>query len=157
MEIMVDNSSCAYDYLEVYDGSSTSAPLIGKYCGTDLPGPFKSTNADHALTFKFHSDGSATRTGWKAAVRCHYLDNVAEMAEDIALRVYPNPAQGILNIEAGEDISQLELININGQVVLVTQPKTQQLVLDINNFHSGMYFVKVYTSRGVTLRKLVIQ
>ncbi len=151
------NSSCTYDYLEVYDGTSTSAPLIGKYCGTDLPGPFKSTNADHALTFKFHSDIASTGSGWKAAVRCHHFDNIAEMAKETALRIYPNPAQGILNIEAKEEIAQLELVNINGQVVLTTQPKAQQLVLDIHDVNAGMYFVKIYTSNGTAIRKLAIQ
>lgn len=64
------NSGCNYDYLQIYDGSSTSSPLLGKFCGTSLPGPFTSTAADGALTFKFHSDVSVTGNGWAATIEC---------------------------------------------------------------------------------------
>ncbi|MDR2084071.1 MAG: PKD domain-containing protein [Bacteroidales bacterium] len=65
-----EHSSCDYDYLIVYDGPDTSSPSLGKYCGTNLPGPFISTADDGALTFVFNSDYSQTGAGWKAVVEC---------------------------------------------------------------------------------------
>ena len=63
-------STCNYDWLKIYDGSSTGASLIGTYCGTDSPGTVEATNDDGALTFEFHSDYSVTESGWKAIVSC---------------------------------------------------------------------------------------
>ena len=63
-------SACDYDWLKIYNGSSTTAPLMGTYCGTNSPGTVAATNASGALTFQFHSDYSETMQGWKALVNC---------------------------------------------------------------------------------------
>jgi PKD repeat protein len=63
-------STCDYDWLKIYNGSSTTAPLMGTYCGTNSPGTVTATNATGALTFQFHSDYSETMQGWKALVNC---------------------------------------------------------------------------------------
>ena len=60
-----------YDWLYVYDGTSTSAPQIGsQHSGNISPGTVTATNAAGAITFRFTSDGSVTREGWAAHVRC---------------------------------------------------------------------------------------
>ncbi len=60
-----------YDFLYVYDGTSTSAPQIGnQHSGNDSPGTVTATNAAGAITFRFTSDNSVNREGWAAHVRC---------------------------------------------------------------------------------------
>jgi hypothetical protein len=63
------HSTCSYDKLSIYNGLTTSSPLIGSYCGTNLPGIVSATNSDGALTFVFHSDVNTVGTGWKALVK----------------------------------------------------------------------------------------
>lgn len=63
-------SNCNYDYLSVYDGQNVTAPLMGTWCGTDGPGTLTATNANGALTFKFHSDYSEAFSGWSAQLSC---------------------------------------------------------------------------------------
>jgi hypothetical protein len=62
------NTESGYDYLSVYDGSSTASPLVGTYAGTSLPPNF--TASGNSLTFKFTSDGSSQYAGWTATVSC---------------------------------------------------------------------------------------
>lgn len=64
------SSNCNYDYLIIYNGSNTLAPVVGTYCGTDSPGTIESTATDGALTFKFHSDYADTYPGWEATIHC---------------------------------------------------------------------------------------
>ncbi|OFY13146.1 MAG: hypothetical protein A2X11_05055 [Bacteroidetes bacterium GWE2_42_24] len=64
------NTGCSWDYLNIYNGTTTSAPLIGTYCGTTTPPSFTATNTSGAITFKFHSDGMVAKAGWKAYVEC---------------------------------------------------------------------------------------
>ncbi len=66
-----DLESCC-DFLSVYDGSDTSAPLIGTYSGTDNPGTFTATNSEGSLTFAFISNDLGTSIGWEATVNCLY-------------------------------------------------------------------------------------
>ena len=57
-----------WDFLYIYDGTSTSATLIGEYTGTTSPGTVTATNASGALTFMFTSDSSITKSGWSAVL-----------------------------------------------------------------------------------------
>jgi len=58
-----------YDYLYIYDGSSTSSPLIGQYGGTTSPGTVTATNASGQLTFRFVANsGTGSYAGWAAAI-----------------------------------------------------------------------------------------
>ncbi|XP_063314268.1 tolloid-like protein 1 isoform X2 [Pelobates fuscus] len=58
------HDSCAYDYLEVRDGSSENSPLIGHFCGYDKPEDITSTS--NTLWMKFVSDGTVNKAGFAA-------------------------------------------------------------------------------------------
>jgi hypothetical protein len=55
-----------YDYVFIYDGSNTSAPLLGQYSGSILPPSFTSTNG--SLTIHFTSDGSVAYRGFRIEI-----------------------------------------------------------------------------------------
>jgi len=58
-------------YMEVFDGTSTSATQIGgKYFGSNSPGTVLATNAAGALTFRFRSVNSSPKSGWEATINC---------------------------------------------------------------------------------------
>ncbi|XP_041825725.1 bone morphogenetic protein 1-like isoform X1 [Melanotaenia boesemani] len=56
------HDSCAYDYVEVRDGSSESSPLLGRFCGYDKPDDIKSSS--NQLWLMFVSDGSVNKAGF---------------------------------------------------------------------------------------------
>jgi gliding motility-associated-like protein len=64
----------ASDTLYIYDGASTSAPLLGAYNSTTNPNGLyitaSFTNTTGCLTFKFVSNGADTATGWAANISC---------------------------------------------------------------------------------------
>jgi N-acetyl-anhydromuramyl-L-alanine amidase AmpD len=53
-----------WDYLFIYDGANTAAPLIGYYTGTTSPGTI--TSSGGALTLEFRSDCATQASGWAA-------------------------------------------------------------------------------------------
>jgi PKD repeat protein len=61
---------CSNDFLIIYDGTATTDPEIGRYCGTTSPGTVTATNASGALTFLFQSDAETTAPGWQATISC---------------------------------------------------------------------------------------
>ena len=63
-----------WDFLYIYDGSSTSATQIGKYTGNDNPGTITATNAEGSLTFRFTSDQNTTSSGWVATLTCIFSE-----------------------------------------------------------------------------------
>lgn len=85
------------------------------------------------------------------------VDNALEAAE---IRVYPNPSNGLFNLEvAGVDQSvNVSIENIQGQVVyqgVVTG--NGRMELDIQNQSAGIYMLHLSTEQGRVVRKLIVQ
>ncbi|NXG01683.1 CUBN protein, partial [Sakesphorus luctuosus] len=59
--------TCYKDYVAVYDGSDTHAPLLGKFCGSELPPHIKSSSNNLFLVFS--TDFYGADRGWKATFR----------------------------------------------------------------------------------------
>ncbi|WP_264550827.1 S8 family serine peptidase [Flavobacterium sp. N2038] len=59
-----------YDYLYVYNGPTTSSPLMGAFTGSNLPASLTSTATGGELTFRFVSDQIENGRGWVADITC---------------------------------------------------------------------------------------
>lgn len=68
------NTEAGFDFLSVYDGSTTAEPMLpgSSFSGTTLPGTLTATsiNTSGCLTFRFYSDGGTNRAGWQANISC---------------------------------------------------------------------------------------
>ena len=92
------------DRLNVYDGDSTTANLLGTFQGPE--GPFTvsatDTNTSGCLTFEFISDASGSIDGWEANILC------ATACQDIVASIdTTNPAPngtGVISILPGETV-----------------------------------------------------
>ncbi|XP_063063043.1 cubilin [Engraulis encrasicolus] len=61
------SSNCRYDYVAVYDGDSTLAPLLGQFCGRELPPKLRTTSNQMFIVFR--TDASVSGVGWRATYR----------------------------------------------------------------------------------------
>ncbi|XP_078495953.1 CUB domain-containing protein 2-like [Ciona intestinalis] len=57
------HSRCNFDYVAVYEGSSTSSRLIGKYCGTNSS--FSVTGRGRDMYLHYHTDSSVSSSGFQ--------------------------------------------------------------------------------------------
>ena len=70
------------------------------------------------------------------------------------LSVYPNPATDNLTIEILQE-SEIEILNIQGQLIKTLAASSDKTSVDISSFHSGVYFVKIKTEKGIVVKKIV--
>lgn len=61
------SAKCKDEYVEVRDGHSRTAPLIGKFCGKKDPPPLMSTGS--RLWIRYSSGDAETRQGFKASYK----------------------------------------------------------------------------------------
>ena len=134
-----DTESCCDD-LTVYDGPSTSSPLVGTYAGSTLPDPITSTDSTGALTFVFDSDGSVQYGGYEILISCGPLgiDDYTEMD----FTYYPNPVNDQLTIKAQRNVENVTVFNMLGQVVLRQSPNSLECVVNMAEMQTGAYFVR---------------
>ena len=96
-------ANCIYDKLEVYNGATTSAPLIDFYCGTNSLGVVLvvlSSSAGGKLTFRFKSDGDTNFFGWEATISCVPAVPAAPPAAPTALTATVADAEVTLSWDA---------------------------------------------------------
>jgi len=72
------------------------------------------------------------------------------------LQVYPNPSNGLFTIQGVNENITIRVINAFGDEVF-GQNFGLPAQVDISNQPKGVYFVKIETSNGVIIKKLVIQ
>ena len=88
-----------------------------------------------------------------------YVQNNDGITSEIIpnIEIFPNPAQTTLNIK-GENIAQIFIYNADGQLVFTKYGNLDNLnVLNVSQFASGQYFLKIILAdkRTVT-RKFII-
>lgn len=79
------------------------------------------------------------------------LTGVPMVEVDDAVRVYPNPTTGLLNIE-GDGIGEVRLMDVNGRTLL---QREHSGTMDTSHLDKGIYFVRLQTAHGVTVRRVV--
>lgn len=64
LEAASSDGKSIYDAVEVYDGTTTAAPLLGSFTGSNIPPSITSTGA--SMLVRFYSDAAETKQGWSA-------------------------------------------------------------------------------------------
>jgi hypothetical protein len=90
---------------------------------------------------------------WIAANDIIVSDNI--ILADIALQLYPNPVDDILNIQAGAEIRSVSLSDIQGRLLISLNVNRKSYELDMSRFNSGTYIIRIMTADKIFARKIV--
>lgn len=86
-----------------------------------------------------------------SCMTCQEVSVVENELED--LMVYPNPTKSNLNISA-ENMKRISIINAVGQVVYDVAVDSDNEVVDMTPYDSGMYMVRIVTESGVDVKRI---
>lgn len=71
----------------------------------------------------------------------------------ISFTISPNPSSGRITVSSSEFMHRIEVLDVNGNVLEVYM-NTQQL--ELNDLHSGVYFIRVANAKGSSVKKCVV-
>jgi hypothetical protein len=71
------------------------------------------------------------------------------------LSIFPNPTSSFLTIRSNNLISPISIYDITGKLVLQNWGNSNEIIVDISNLNSGLYFIKS-NSQNSSLRKRFI-
>ncbi len=105
-------------------------------------------NTDNPRTIIVTEDAEyAAAFTWAGAVE---QTNFSEIA------IFPNPATNILNITSSETISEIEIVNVMGQLVRRIEVNSDNAVCNVEDLRSGVYVVRIRTaSATLSQRKFI--
>jgi len=73
------------------------------------------------------------------------------------LIIYPNPATSILNISAATPITNVEVVNVLGQVLISEQSVSNISQIDVSKLSTGNYFIKVISENNTNVLQFLKQ
>ena len=107
------------------------------------------TAGEHTLKWEYTKDVSLS-----SGSDCAWIDNVVLPASTIitkidevvgkqSITIYPNPANEVLNIELGDEPSEVVIYNSLGQMVKHIEMTSGNIQMNVEDLNAGVYFVKV--------------
>lgn len=168
----VPDLSLSYDYslqdfagggdliVSVYDG--TDWVVVATYADADIAPTSEtldvSAYANAAFQVRFTFDDELDWV-WGAGVDSFVLDGTLSTDDNsiAGFKMFPNPANNVLNVAAGNNIETVTIINMVGQKVLEEQVGATSSQLDIARLQTGAYLMQVTTDGQVGTYKFVKQ
>ena len=76
------------------------------------------------------------------------------LSNDNKTLVYPNPSSGNINITTTNNIDEIKITDIIGQIIYEAKPNTTNTTLQIDN--AGIYFITLTIGKEISTKKVVI-
>ena len=74
-----------------------------------------------------------------------------------AFTVYPNPSNGLVTINSSEVITKLTVINVLGETVKSITVESKQVMMDISDLKSNVYFLQITGAKNQTSIKKIVK
>ena len=129
-----------YDFVRVYDGATTTAPLLGSYSGSNIPPVLRSSGG--SLLVVFTSDSSVTRAGWSASYTSNGSPTALPLSEASEVRLYPVPCYDYLFIEIPTS-RPAEVVDGMGRVVWRGKVEGGGYRLGVQDWAAGLYLLRI--------------
>ncbi|MBC7694289.1 MAG: T9SS type A sorting domain-containing protein [Burkholderiales bacterium] len=124
---------------------------------------FYTSTANETRYFAIGGKGAITSTTTQINVRIDDIKiskeasvGVKTIAANDAISIFPNPTSGILNINAIEVNSTVEVFNVIGDKVYTANLTKGNNTVDLSGLANGAYFVKLNSNGQVTAKKVVL-
>ena len=70
--------------------------------------------------------------------------------------VYPNPVGDVLNIKSIERLNSIIVKDLTGRVVMLSNPNSTNVSLDVSLLSNNIYFVECHSINGLSIHKIII-
>jgi photosystem II stability/assembly factor-like uncharacterized protein len=87
------------------------------------------------------------------------VSGVNKLAFPDYVKIFPNPSNGIINIETGQTTGNavFSIINLEGRVILMQNIAKQKTSVDIGHLPRGIYIARLENNDFVTNKKILIE
>lgn len=80
---------------------------------------------------------------------------LSEVQNSNLITLFPNPTSEYIHISSVSSIEKVEIFSINGHKIVEENEHFEKI--NLTNFDSGIYMVKIFTKDGIRLEKLILE
>ncbi|MBQ8222580.1 MAG: choice-of-anchor J domain-containing protein [Bacteroidales bacterium] len=95
---------------------------------------------------------------WHYAMACEQYVTVGPVdVKEVSkenMNIYPNPTDGIINVEA-DGMEHIAILNTLGQIVYERDANNDKETIDISRYESGVYMLRMTTENGIVVRRIL--
>lgn len=74
-----------------------------------------------------------------------------------SVSIFPNPAKDVMTIQANDNIKEIQVYNVAGQIVFSQQVNAKTTTINVSGLTTGIYNLKALLNGGTINKKVVIQ
>lgn len=150
-------------------------PLTDTLGWTEVSGVFTAQGGEKYMTIGNFNDDASTDTTHKPVLPSpwwtgsyHYIDDVSVVCLDCTVGVYetnidsritvfPNPASDYLNVSLDNVYPEkITLFSNLGETLLVQNQLSGNIQINVSEYHSGIYFLKIETKDFSVIKRFLI-
>jgi hypothetical protein len=92
---------------------------------------------------------------WGSCDTCSPIGSL-ENLESNDIIIFPNPTSSFITIKSNNLLSPISIYDITGKLVLQNMENSKEIILDISNLNSGLYFIKSNSQNSFTIRRFIV-
>jgi hypothetical protein len=117
------------------------------------------TNGDPNFTNRMlivpYNDFALSEVCWGSCDSCQPLSSDIS-TDDLDIIIFPNPTSSFLTIQSNSLINPISIYDITGKLVLHNIGNSKEIIIDISNLNSGLYYIKSSTAYSSFKRSFII-
>lgn len=120
---------------------------------------FVDNTIDYPVTYSYSvtticNDGTESTKRTISNVGCGLGINNDEIS---SFTIAPNPATTTVKLSANNPFNTIEVVNFIGQTIMTQTNNTNETTLDVSNLSNGVYFIRIISDNGTSVKKFVKQ
>ena len=147
---------CNSDYAPLYKDRGDTAWHAYPHATADTPYVY-GIDAYYSIPLIFPIKGELVLPSDTVATDTASSALSANLLNEESVRVYPNPASEVLNVASDYNILNVAIFDAMNRLVEEKEVNAKNIRISLAQRPAGVYFIKVLTDRGSTMRKFVIR
>ncbi len=167
-----DESNAKIGSFSVTDANKTNVDITGHFVSQTTVGTFQSTwsfdwTAPTTFTSNITFYAAALSSNVTGDIKSQTVltsDNIGGVlavknAQFINFNMYPNPSDGIVNIQLPSDINEakIDVFDYLGKKIMQKFITTTDNTINVSNLSTGIYFVRIKSDLKIGTKKLVVK
>ena len=101
------------------------------------------------------NNNSFVMPNFAVVVKPSFVFTSVDENDNVAISVYPNPAKGMVKIEA-EGMRSVAIFILIGQHIFKSQATGNEFKFDFSGYDTGVYLIRIETSNGVATKRVIL-